>query len=161
MKRRILWITLAICLLVSFFCLAYPLYVIQPFRAQGARELAIALAVLRIRSFVTGMCAGAAVAIAIFYAGAERRWFGRAAAILATLLVCAFALLSHVNVYEKMFHPMGRPSVGPAAKSKLDGAEEVLAVNVGGEARAYPVRILAYHHVANDVLGGVPIAATY
>jgi hypothetical protein len=29
------------------------------------------------------------------------------------------------------------------------------------EARAYPVRSLSYHHIVNDVIGGVPIAATY
>ena len=31
----------------------------------------------------------------------------------------------------------------------------------GGEAVAYPVNQLAYHHVLEDVIGGVPIVATY
>jgi len=26
---------------------------------------------------------------------------------------------------------------------------------------AYPVRLMAYHHVVPDVVGGVPIVATY
>jgi hypothetical protein len=32
---------------------------------------------------------------------------------------------------------------------------------LGGEARAYPIRLLNWHEVINDTLGGVPIAVTY
>jgi hypothetical protein len=38
---------------------------------------------------------------------------------------------------------------------------EVLGVEVEGEARAYPLRVLEYHQIVNDVVGGVPIAVTY
>lgn len=38
---------------------------------------------------------------------------------------------------------------------------EVLGVEVGGDARAYPLRMLEYHQIVNDVVGGVPIAVTY
>jgi hypothetical protein len=34
-------------------------------------------------------------------------------------------------------------------------------VAAGVEARAYPVRALAYHHVVNDIVAGEPIVATY
>ncbi len=37
----------------------------------------------------------------------------------------------------------------------------VLGVEFGGEARAYPLRILVWHENANDEVGGVPIAVTY
>jgi len=36
----------------------------------------------------------------------------------------------------------------------------VLAVKIHGEAVAYPVRQMGYHHIMQDVVGGVPIAAT-
>ena len=38
---------------------------------------------------------------------------------------------------------------------------EVMGIVVDGHARAYPIRMLEYHQVVNDVVGGVPIAATY
>lgn len=41
------------------------------------------------------------------------------------------------------------------------GDTEVLGVLVGEEARAYPVRMLDYHQIVNDVIGDVPIAVTY
>jgi hypothetical protein len=39
--------------------------------------------------------------------------------------------------------------------------DRVIGVKVGGEARAYPLRILVWHEIANDTLAGVPIAVTY
>ncbi len=39
--------------------------------------------------------------------------------------------------------------------------DRVLGVVIGGEARAYPLRILNAHEVVNDTLAGVPIAVTY
>lgn len=37
----------------------------------------------------------------------------------------------------------------------------VIGVAMGGEARAYPVRVLNWHEIANDTVGGIPIAATW
>ena len=39
--------------------------------------------------------------------------------------------------------------------------EPVMAVDVGGDARAYPVQILIWHEIVNDTVGGVPLAVTY
>lgn len=39
--------------------------------------------------------------------------------------------------------------------------EPVLGLNVGGDARAYPIRILMWHEIVNDIVGGVPVAVTY
>lgn len=38
---------------------------------------------------------------------------------------------------------------------------EVLGVVMGGEARAYPVRMLEFHQIISDEIDGVPIAVTY
>ena len=43
----------------------------------------------------------------------------------------------------------------------LTNDELVFGVSLGGDARAYPHRILDWHEMANDVVGGVPIALTY
>lgn len=39
--------------------------------------------------------------------------------------------------------------------------EPVLSLEVDGEARAYPVRILIWHEIVNDTIAGVPVAVTY
>lgn len=43
----------------------------------------------------------------------------------------------------------------------LDAQEPVIALEIGGEARAYPLQILTWHEIANDTLGGKPIAVTF
>jgi len=53
------------------------------------------------------------------------------------------------------------PGFEAARQSKLDSGEMVLALSFNHDARAYPVREIAYHHIVNDVVGGVPVAVTY
>ena len=43
----------------------------------------------------------------------------------------------------------------------LDPDEPVIAVELGGEARAYPLQVLIWHEIANDELGGTPISVTF
>ncbi len=48
-----------------------------------------------------------------------------------------------------------------AADRWLGAREPVLALEVGGEARAYPLQILMWHEIVNDTVGGRPVVATY
>lgn len=43
----------------------------------------------------------------------------------------------------------------------LVSSDRVVGVVFNGEARAYPLRLLRWHEVVNDVVGGRPIAVTY
>ncbi len=149
------------CLLASFVLLLYPIYVIRPFRAQGVRELSLALAVTRYRAAFMVASAAAAFVALVWYWRRERRWLRRMASAAAPLAVVAMALASRVNVYELMFHPLGPPAFMAAGQSKLDGDEMVIAIRVGPVARAYPIRSISYYHIVNDLADGIPIAATY
>ena len=39
--------------------------------------------------------------------------------------------------------------------------EPVIALEIGGEARAYPLQILTWHEIVNDVVADVPVAVTF
>src|SRR3972149_563563 len=54
-----------------------------------------------------------------------------------------------------------RPKFISADKAQLDPGDRILGVARGGEAKAYPVRILNWHEVVNDKVGGEPVAVTY
>src|SRR5918995_6875783 len=43
----------------------------------------------------------------------------------------------------------------------LEDREPVIELVVEGEARAYPIQILIWHEIVNDVVGGVPVAVTF
>jgi|SRR5581483_3766943 len=149
------------CLLLSFLLLAYPLYVLRPFRYQGPRELSAALAVMRLRPFLEVILVITALMFLIWVWRTTPRISRKIVALLCFLAVASCGVLSRVNVYELLFHPLDKPSFSPAPKTSLDGREQVIAINVNGAARAYPIRIISYHHLVNDVVGGVPIIATY
>jgi len=51
--------------------------------------------------------------------------------------------------------------VAPEEAAFLAGNEPVLAVEVGGEAKAYPLQIMTWHEIVNDEIGGVPVTVTY
>lgn len=140
-------------LAVALFFLAYPLYVIRPQRGQGAGELQAALWVLRWQHPVELICALAALAAVVI---ARRRFV---AIVAALVVICAG--LSRVNIFEILFHPAGAPAFQSLGETKLDPTEKLLTVSMKADARAYPIRAIAYHHIVNDVAGGVPIVVTY
>lgn len=47
------------------------------------------------------------------------------------------------------------------ARGWMAPGEQVLGLNINGDARAYPTAMLSSHEIANDVVGGVPVAVTW
>jgi uncharacterized protein DUF3179 len=48
-----------------------------------------------------------------------------------------------------------------AAAERLKPADPVAVLEVGGDARAYPLAILVWHEIVNDTVGDDPVAVTY
>jgi hypothetical protein len=159
--QRMFALVLLACLAVSLICVVYPLYVVRPFRAQGARELTTALMIERFQGAITLVSAIAALAALLWYWPSAPRTWRRALVAAGTGFVCVLAALARVNVYELKFHAIDHASFAAAPRVRLDKDEMVLAVKVGGSARAYPIRSLSYHHMVNDLMEKVAIVATY
>ena len=155
------WLLFAPLLILSIGLLAYPMFVIQPFRHQGEVELKSALWMVRWRSYFEAAAVVCAIATLIRYWRKQVRTTPRVIACFAALLVCAAAALTSINIFERMFHPYEKPAFSPAAESKVDAGDKVLAIALRGQSRAYPIRTIAYHHIVNDEVGGVPVVATY
>jgi hypothetical protein len=51
-------------------------------------------------------------------------------------------------------------SPGEAAEWLADN-EPVIALEIDGDARAYPLQILTWHEIVNDTVGGVPVIVTF
>jgi hypothetical protein len=61
-----------------------------------------------------------------------------------------------------VFVPLNDPKVLKASEvTYLDDGDIVLGISLDGEARAYPVRFIAFHHVVNDTIAGKPACVTY
>lgn len=58
--------------------------------------------------------------------------------------------------------PLDNPKFVAAGEAAyLNPDDAVFGVEINGDARAYPLRIMNWHEVANDVVGGVPVSLAY
>ena len=57
------------------------------------------------------------------------------------------------------------PQFVSAAEADASGSmrptEQVIGLSLNGDSRAYPINMLSSHEIANDVVGGVPVAVTW
>jgi Protein of unknown function (DUF3179) len=154
------WAALAVSAIAGAGFFFIPAFIIRPFAHQAPPILVLAMA-LRQRAPLGTLCAALVclpLALALWKAGNLWR---RIVLSLAMLLVVFAAVMARLNYFEWMFHPVTSLQFETEAQSKLDAGEMVLAVRFGNDARAYPIREMAYHHVVNDVVEGVPVAVTY
>lgn len=63
---------------------------------------------------------------------------------------------------EPLTWPVSRADAETRGRRKfLVPSDIVIGVELGGEARAYPLRLLVWHEVVNDTVGGTPVVVTY
>lgn len=53
------------------------------------------------------------------------------------------------------------PEFAPVTADAIPGNEPVIALEIAGDARAYPIRILMWHEIVNDIAGGIPVSVTF
>jgi hypothetical protein len=155
-----LWMPFFLCAFTAVVFFFIPAFIIRPFRYQAPRALLVALALRQRAPLFT--LAGALICsvLAFFLWRSASRW--RKSILALTLLVVAFsAVMARLNYFEWMFHPIAGAQFLAQSESKLDPKEMIISVRLDGEARAYPISQMAYHHVLNDVVAGVPVAITY
>jgi hypothetical protein len=159
MKR---WLLLFLFVAAALAFVVVPFYLIQPFKPQTPRSLSVGYEVKRLAPWATiALVVGGLVLVARMWR-ASRRWWAKALMVLLLAPVAASVWASRQNVYESMFNPLKSPAYARAGEADFVGGDEmVLAVERGGERVAYPVLLMAYHHVVADTVGGVPLAATY
>ncbi len=134
-------------------CVIYPMYVIRLFRAQDPRELLLALSIIRWRPIVGLACAGIGITLAVLLWRRAHRRVPRFL-IAAGAVSLGGLVLTRAGECLRADVPSdgARPTSRRGRDGELDPDEKVLAVRVNGEARAYPIRDISYHHVVNDVV---------
>jgi hypothetical protein len=160
-NRRYAWLALLLIVVFVLAVVIAPIWLIQPFRPQTPRGLEISFALRRVSPVLT-IVASSIVFIMAVLLWRGSRWFGKVLIVLVSVPLIAATWMSRQNHFEWMFRP--HASLAYASVSATDfvnDSDMVLAVLKNGEAAAYPVRLMAYHHLVQDVVGGTPIVATY
>lgn len=62
---------------------------------------------------------------------------------------------------EKMFYQPRIKSFSSSKANKVKEDKLVLGVEINGEAKAYPLQLIGYHHQVRDTVGGQPVMVTY
>ena len=138
----------------------FPAFIIRPVAYQNPKALVWAMAIRQRAPIISLLCAGLTLLLVSSLWQSTNLW-RKVVLSVVVVLVLFSAVMSRMNYFEWMFHPVDSAKFDSESSSKLDAKEMILAVRYGSDARAYPIREMAYHHILNDVVGGVPIAVTY
>ena len=107
-----------------------------------------------------------AIFAAMIVAGAAFAWRtpGRQKFAVPGLLVLAAGVAYAVNfqmVADHMFIAPKSVVMVPADRNKVDTSRLVVGIDINGEARAFPVQFIGYHHQVRDTIGGQPVMVSY
>jgi hypothetical protein len=105
--------------------------------------------------FVVMIIAGAASALR---APGRQRFAAPAAAVLAATIVY---VLNFQMAADHMFVAPASVTMLPADRNKVDTARLVVGIEVDGQARAFPIQFIGYHHQVRDTVAGKPVMVSY
>jgi hypothetical protein len=161
-NKLIIWLLLLIIAIGSVAIVAIPAYLIQPFAPQTARSIEVSYYLRSWSPVLTIALLLFAIFLGVQIWRNSKRWFTNIPLILPLFVIGFSVWFAQQNHFLWMFNPLKNSAY--AKMSEVDFVrddEMVMAVTVNGEAVAYPVRQIAYHHIVQDVVGGQPITATY
>ncbi len=161
-RRKMAWAGLFVIMLAALAMVVIPVWIVQPFEAETPQGLELAYTLKHWSPLVTVLGAAMALALVLGLWRGARRWWRKAALVTALFFILFAAWFARQNHFEWMFKPISEVAYAQTTDAPfVEEGDKVLAVEINGEAVAYPIRQMAYHHVVNDVVGGVPITATY
>jgi hypothetical protein len=160
-RRKLVWVLLFALVVAVVVIVVTPVFLIMPFKAQTPRIMEISYLMRRWSPLLTIV---ATLVILTFTIGLwmNGRWWSRIILVILLLPVFGATWLARQNHFEWMFNPLPNAAYAKAAEVKfVNDDDRVMAVTINGESAAYPIRLMGYHHVVGDTVGGVPIVATY
>jgi hypothetical protein len=161
MNRRVSGWLLLLIILAALALVAVPVFVIMPFKVQTPGGIALSFALRRWSPLVTALGLAGGLALVVLLWRGSNRW-RRVLLAVALIPLGVAAWFARQNHFEWMFRPLpGATRVDLLRAGFVGPADMVMGVVVNGIPVAYPVNQVAYHHVVNDTVGGVPIAVTY
>ncbi len=156
------WLLATLLALGVFAWIAVPAVLIQPFKPQTPFGVALAYELRRTAPLVTLVGAALLLLVLASLVRQRTRWWQwvPVAVLAATGFVSTW--FARQNHFEWMFNPLPDPTYAPASLARfMDDRDMVIAVETRGDAVAWPVRQMAYHHIVEAIVGGIPVVSTY
>jgi hypothetical protein len=145
---------------LTLFELACAWFVLPLPGSQRLATVDLAYAFYQWRWWVRGVC-GFLILVGLRDAsrGGLRWRVGIAVGLIAAAAVTCTANL--VMAADQMFLQPLALVVAPADKNKVPPERLVVGVEINGDARAYPLMFIGYHHQVRDRIGGKDVLVTY
>jgi len=100
----------------------------------------------------------AMIIIGLFRSQWNRKWLLFFPIAIAAVVVY---MANFVMAADHMFYQPKKVLLVNAAENRVDSNRLVIGVVNNGEAKAYPIQFLGYHHQVHDTVGGKPMIITY
>jgi hypothetical protein len=62
---------------------------------------------------------------------------------------------------DKMFYQPSQKIFAPISENKVSAKKIIIGVAINGQAKAFPIEVIGYHHQVRDTIGGEPLMITY
>ncbi|HET9278198.1 MAG TPA: DUF3179 domain-containing (seleno)protein [Flavitalea sp.] len=148
-------------LLVLLLAEVFRVYFIMPFPGSQRNEtvdLAYWLSNHIIWIRILALAVISVALIKVFKEGKNWEKISLSVALLGYIVV--FALFNYRFEADKIFHQPTNKSFIPASAA-IDKSKLVIGVVINGEAKAYPIQLIGYHHQVMDTVGNEPVIITY
>jgi hypothetical protein len=98
------------------------------------------------------------IIIGLFKSSWKRKWVP----VVSLFLLAAVIYMTNFKMAaDAMFRQPKQLILANATDNKIDSNRLVIGVEINGEAKAYPIQLIGYHHHLQDSVGGKAILVTY
>ena len=91
----------------------------------------------------------------------NKRWSKIFLSVVFVLYGVVFYFFNFKFLADKMFYQPQHKNVVSVDENKVPLNKLMICVAMNGEAKAYPIQIIGYHHQVQDTIAGEPIIVTY
>ena len=81
--------------------------------------------------------------------------------IVGLLYILLFYVFTFKMEADKMFYQPTIIKLSTADSNKIGRDKLVIGIELNGEARAYPIQLIGYHHQVVDTINSIPVMVTY
>lgn len=91
----------------------------------------------------------------------SKLWVKIVTAVVFAFYGLVFYMFNFKFLADKMFYQPETKTMASVETNKIPLENVVLGIDINGEARAYPLQLIGYHHQVLDTVNGEPIMVTY
>ena len=152
--KKLFYIGIIVLILFEFL----NVYFIMPMPgSQRMQSIEIAYFLYKWRWFFRGFLT-VQILLGFFEAITSHKWQTIALILIALIAIYMF---NFQMAADAMFEQPQKLQMADAKANKIPKQRLVISITQNGEAKAYPISLIAYHHQVIDTLDGKPIMVTY